>query len=499
MKKHWLTYVFLVLSFSYVPFIVNAQIGIGNTSPDPSSILDIQSTTQGLLTPRMTTAQRTAISSPAEGLMVFDTDLNAFYYFNGSVWTRMNADTTTRDNYKLIKSGDNLATVLAAELAAGSGSSYQLDANTLYEINGTVAFDFPINLNNAYIIGRDTNNDIITRTGGGSVFEGSTGGSLRTLSVYASGGSSVFNLNLGTNERLIAQSMVMAGLGSGTVGTISGTAGGNNLVFFSIIQYSLFTNGITFQNLDTLLLNNLGWLPDNTGTMETLSGDFNIFSQLGGFMNVASGSTGIDVSANPVINDIGTLRNITFAGAGTYVNGYTSNSFPGFNFTNQWEVNCTGIPRESDNNAIADLNQNADIGSGDQTFFSSNGVASRTKLAGATTSNNLFRFSSPVDNRLVYNGAKSRFFNLAATISFQSSANNTIYIFYFAKGNSGDPTATVVEQTRVYRGSGSSGDVGAAGIVGKVFLNPGDYVEVWGERFSGGGNVLLVSLNVVVN
>jgi len=498
MKKHWLTYALLGLSFFYTPFIVKAQIGIGHTNPDPSSIVDIQSTTQGLLAPRMTTAQRTAISSPAEGLMVFDTDLDAFFYFSGSVWTRMNADTTTRDNYKLIKSGDNLATVLATELAAGGGTSYQLDANTLYEINGTVAFDFPIDLNNGYMIGNDTNNDIITRTGGGSVFEGSTGGSLRSLTIYASGGSSVFNLTLAANQRVVGQSLVMAGLGTGTVGTISATAGNNSLVFFSIVQFALFTNGITFENIDTLLLNNLGWLSNNTGTMETFNGTFDILSQIGGFFDVASGATGIDVSSNPTINDTANLRIVTFAGAGTFVNRYTVGSYTGFNFSKEWDVNCSGIPVESDNTAIADFNQSANIGSGDITSFTSTGAASRTKLAGPTTSNNLFRFSSPTDNRLVYEGAEPRFFNLSATVSFQTGANNTIYIFYFAKGDSGNPSATVVEQTRAYRSSGEVGDVGAAGIVGKVFLNPGDFVEVWAERFSGGGNILLVSLNLVV-
>jgi hypothetical protein len=61
-----------------------------------SAILDVGSTTQGALMPRMTTAQRTAISSPATGLIVYQTDGSApagpgFYYFDGSVWTSLNA------------------------------------------------------------------------------------------------------------------------------------------------------------------------------------------------------------------------------------------------------------------------------------------------------------------------------------------------------------------------------------------------------------------------
>jgi len=51
-----------------------AQVGIGTTTPDASSALDITSTTKGLLIPRMTAAQRDAITSPAQGLIIFCSD-----------------------------------------------------------------------------------------------------------------------------------------------------------------------------------------------------------------------------------------------------------------------------------------------------------------------------------------------------------------------------------------------------------------------------------------
>ena len=44
---------------------IQAQVGVGTSSPDASSALDISSTDKGLLIPRMTTAQRTAITTPA--------------------------------------------------------------------------------------------------------------------------------------------------------------------------------------------------------------------------------------------------------------------------------------------------------------------------------------------------------------------------------------------------------------------------------------------------
>lgn len=63
------------------------NVGIGTTAPASSSILELNSTAQGFLTPRMTTAQRNAISAPVKGLLVYDTDANDLYHFNGSVWT----------------------------------------------------------------------------------------------------------------------------------------------------------------------------------------------------------------------------------------------------------------------------------------------------------------------------------------------------------------------------------------------------------------------------
>jgi hypothetical protein len=55
---------------------IYAQVGIGTTTPDASSALDIYSTSKGLLMPRLTTTERDNISLPATGLMIFNTTLN---------------------------------------------------------------------------------------------------------------------------------------------------------------------------------------------------------------------------------------------------------------------------------------------------------------------------------------------------------------------------------------------------------------------------------------
>jgi len=64
--------------------IVSKNIGI--TDLYPTAIFAIDSTTQGFLPPRMTTTEKNAISSPASGLMVYDTDTNKLCCYNGSTW-----------------------------------------------------------------------------------------------------------------------------------------------------------------------------------------------------------------------------------------------------------------------------------------------------------------------------------------------------------------------------------------------------------------------------
>src|SRR5450755_3884068 len=62
--------------------------GIGTTTPNASSLLDITSTTKGMLAPRMTKAQRDAIATPATGLLIYQTNNTpGFYYYSGTAWT----------------------------------------------------------------------------------------------------------------------------------------------------------------------------------------------------------------------------------------------------------------------------------------------------------------------------------------------------------------------------------------------------------------------------
>jgi hypothetical protein len=87
MKINNLPQLLLVFLFLILQGKTFAQVGINasNAAPDPVSMLDVSSTTKGLLIPRMTTAQRNLIAA-VEGLTVYDITTKSFWYFNGSLW-----------------------------------------------------------------------------------------------------------------------------------------------------------------------------------------------------------------------------------------------------------------------------------------------------------------------------------------------------------------------------------------------------------------------------
>jgi hypothetical protein len=103
----------ITLLFSAISFWATAQqnIGIGTNTPNASAMVDITSTTKGLLIPRMTMAQRNAVATPATGLMIYQTDNTAgFYYYNGTAW---------------------------AAISAGGGSSFSLPYYSIYSGSST--------------------------------------------------------------------------------------------------------------------------------------------------------------------------------------------------------------------------------------------------------------------------------------------------------------------------------------------------------------------------
>jgi len=464
-------YYIIFLIFLATQTNVFSQVGIGNTDPDPSSILDITSSTQGMLTPRMTTAQRTAITTPAQGLLVFDTDLNAFYFYDSTLsdWRKMITDSVERDNYVLVKS--------VADLPAESGGVITLDENTYYEINGEITLAFPIDLNDAYISGLDANEDkLIAATG--NIFSGSNGGSVRNLSLEATTGS-IFSLSGSLTQTLLFQNCIVSS--SSSVGSITSFG----LVFMNIIQFVGNTDGITFTSGGNILLSNLGWFGNNTGTFETYTGTFGLIEKVSGFSNVPTGAIGIDVSSNPTVTN-GVISSTPFTGAGTYVDGYTTGSYVGFDFSNVWDVNCPGLKVENDDSAAGDFYFSGSLTSG---FGQTISDPAEEIDGGTFASNRLFRFSVPTgqgNNRLVYDGLATRQFQVSASLSIRisSALNNFFAVVIYKNG------IEVTESNALVYIDATNGDtqIQNVAISAIVELSTNDYIEIYIDRLTGTSN-----------
>lgn len=94
MKKKLLLFVLMFCVFT--TYAQNVGISNANLTPDPSAMLDVYSTTKGILIPRMRTTDRLMINTPAEGLLVYDNTTSSFWYYTSGTWKEIpNTGNTT--------------------------------------------------------------------------------------------------------------------------------------------------------------------------------------------------------------------------------------------------------------------------------------------------------------------------------------------------------------------------------------------------------------------
>jgi hypothetical protein len=146
------------------------NVGIGTNTPHPTALLELYSTSKGLLIPRMTQAERDAISSPATGLLIYQTDNTpGFYYWNGTAWI------------PLLSS------------SSGSGLFWSLTGNS---ITGT---EFLGTTNAQPLVIRTNNTERIRVTAGGNVGVGTTNPQAR---LHVEDGE-IWLFNNGNNTRFV--------------------------------------------------------------------------------------------------------------------------------------------------------------------------------------------------------------------------------------------------------------------------------------------------------
>jgi len=106
-----------------------AQVGVGTANVEATAVLEVSSTTQGFLPPRMTETQRDAINSPATGLVIFNTDDDCLNIYDGTGWAKECGDPISGST---VASGK--VTDLTNQVAIGTTSP---DESAILEMSST--------------------------------------------------------------------------------------------------------------------------------------------------------------------------------------------------------------------------------------------------------------------------------------------------------------------------------------------------------------------------
>jgi hypothetical protein len=132
-KFKYVRYITAIFLVYFISESVHSQsVGINGTGsqPDSSAILDIQSTDKGMLIPRMSSAQRVAITNPADALLVFDTLSNSFWFYNDSIWIELIAG-----NISEISDTDGNTKVQVEEGPNDNNIRFDIDGNEAMLLN----------------------------------------------------------------------------------------------------------------------------------------------------------------------------------------------------------------------------------------------------------------------------------------------------------------------------------------------------------------------------
>jgi len=240
MKRILLT---LTVTLLFATAFSQVAINTDGSQANASAMLDVKSNTAGLLIPRMTSTQRNAVASPAQGLLVYDTDDSTFYYYKKSAWVKV-----------------------------GHGASgWYTAGNYIYTLNDSVGIGTSSPQAPLEVQGR------ISQTGTGkSVFLGEEAGNIDDLTNnenvfvgFLSGyynSSGYYNVAIGSRA-LYSNTTGSYNVASGAFALISNTTGSDNIA-----------NGYTALSLNT------------TGTGNTATGSGSLHYSTTGYYNTAYGS-----------------------------------------------------------------------------------------------------------------------------------------------------------------------------------------------------------------
>ncbi len=271
---------FLLICITSTFFAGAQNVGIGTTSPHASAKLDITSSNQGMLVPRMFTMQRITIPSPATGLLVFDTDTNSFWFYNGSSW-------------------NNLSASAAWQLTGNTGTDTAVNS---IGTNDNIPLKFKINNARAGLIG--TNGNIFWGTGSGGTFAGAS----KNIAI----GTGALNKNTSSESLAIGDSALSKNVAGVNIAigahalqkNVDGdfnTAVGNNNLFYQTSGTHNTAVGYTvlpyhLRGLGNTAIGTNAMFYDTTGNENTALGLQSLAYNLNGNNNTAIGSQSLIVN-----------------------------------------------------------------------------------------------------------------------------------------------------------------------------------------------------------
>ncbi len=267
MKK--LTFLLLTLATTLT---LSAQVAINTTgaAPNNSAMLDVQSTTTGMLVPRMSTTQRTAISSTANGLLVYDLTTQSFWFYQNSLWTELRAGNITAlsdadgDTKVVVDDGTDGDTI---KFYSNGINDFSMDSMRLIP-NG-----------NSVFIGRSSGGNILDRfniaVGDSALYHNGEGVTNRSE-------AAIYNTAIGVNT-LFFNTTGMGNTALGAFALDSNITGNDNTALGGIALFSNKSGEYnTALGLSALYLN-------TSGNYNTASGSEALYSNSTGNYNTASG------------------------------------------------------------------------------------------------------------------------------------------------------------------------------------------------------------------
>ena len=296
----------LLLITASINTVAQVAVNTDGSLPDNSAMLDIKSTAKGLLIPRMTEAERNTMASPAQALIIYQTDNTAgFYYYDGSAWIRLTALSTD--------------------------AGWKLDGNS-DTTNGT------------HFLGTTGNQALDIKTKNTLKLRITTKGQIETLNT----GNSVFiGEGAGANDDLSNNKNVLIGYNSG-YSNVSGM--GNVSVGFEALKENINGNGNTAVGYTNLKLNTgifntaIGYktLYNSKKNYNTVVGENALYLNVNGEDNVVMGKESFYYNKGSKNVALGAFAGYYKEGNENVFIGYNSGLYDNTNTNNNLYINDSG-------------------------------------------------------------------------------------------------------------------------------------------------------------